>query len=309
MRKVLVTGGAGFLGSHLCERLLKLGNHVICLDNLYTGSIGNIKHLFSDSKFEFLNHDVVEPISLDVDQIYNLACPASPCHYQKDPIKTTKTNFMGVLNLLELAKKNNASLLQASTSEIYGEPIVHPQPEKYWGNVNPIGVRACYDEGKRIAESLMFDFHRQYGVEIKIVRIFNTYGPRMNPDDGRVVSNFIVQAIKGEDITVYGDGSQTRSFCYVDDLVNGLCRMMDKTNFNGPVNLGNPEEYSINELAKKIIELTNSKSKIVYKSLPSDDPTQRKPVIDLAKKTLNWQPKITLDEGLRRMITYYKTIL
>lgn len=309
MKRILVTGGAGFLGSHLCDKLINNGNHVTCIDNLYTGNVSNIQHLLGNDNFTFIKHDIVEPFYIEVDQIYNLACPASPIHYQRNPVGTTKANFIGVLNLLELANKTNARLLQASTSEVYGEPLEHPQPETYWGNVNPIGVRSCYDEGKRIAESLMFDFYRQYKTDIKIVRIFNTYGPRMNTNDGRVISNFIIQALKKEDITVYGDGSQTRSFCYVDDLIDGMCKMMNVEDFNGPVNLGNPREYTINELAEGIIKLTKSNSKIVYKPLPSDDPTHRKPIINLANDKLNWHPKVSLENGLMRTITYYKDIL
>ena len=309
MKRILVTGGAGFLGSHLCDKLINNGNHVTCIDNLYTGNESNIQHLLGNDNFTFIKHDIVEPFYIEVDQIYNLACPASPIHYQRNPVGTTKANFIGVLNLLELANKTNARLLQASTSEVYGEPLEHPQPETYWGNVNPIGVRSCYDEGKRIAESLMFDFYRQYKTDIKIVRIFNTYGPRMNTNDGRVISNFIIQALKKEDITVYGDGSQTRSFCYVDDLIDGMCKMMNVEDFNGPVNLGNPREYTINELAEGIIKLTKSNSKILYKPLPSDDPTHRKPIINLANDKLNWHPKVSLEDGLMRTITYYKDIL
>ena len=309
MKRILVTGGAGFLGSHLCDKLINNGNHVTCIDNLYTGNVSNIQHLLGNDNFTFIKHDIVEPFYIEVDQIYNLACPASPIHYQRNPVGTTKANFIGVLNLLELANKTNARLLQASTSEVYGEPLEHPQPETYWGNVNPIGVRSCYDEGKRIAESLMFDFYRQYKTDIKIVRIFNTYGPRMNTNDGRVISNFIIQALKKEDITVYGDGSQTRSFCYVYDLIDGMCKMMNVEDFNGPVNLGNPREYTINELAEGIIKLTKSNSKIVYKPLPSDDPTHRKPIINLANDKLNWHPKVSLEDGLMRTITYYKDIL
>lgn len=286
-KRILVTGGAGFIGSHLCKRLLETGNEVICLDNLFTGSKDNIRELFSNPDFEFIRKDVTEDINVECDQIYNLACPASPIHYQYDPIKTIKTSFIGALHVLGLAKRCHATVLQASTSEVYGNPEVHPQPESYWGHVNPDGIRSCYDEGKRVAETLFFDYHRQHGVDIKVVRIFNTYGPNMRGDDGRVVSNFIVQALNGEDITIYGDGSQTRSFCYVDDLVEGLIKMMNsRKGFTGPVNLGNPGEFTMLELAQKVIELTNSKSKIIYLPLPQDDPTQRKPVIDLAKKEL-----------------------
>ncbi len=306
MRRVLVTGGAGFLGSHLCDRLIAEGNDVICQDNLFTGSKDNIRHLLGNPYFEFIRHDVTEPIRLEVDQIYNLACPASPVHYQYNPIKTAKTSVMGALNMLGLAKRTNARILQASTSEVYGDPQVHPQPEDYWGSVNPIGIRSCYDEGKRLAETLFFDYHRQNHVDIRVIRIFNTYGPRMHPSDGRVVSNFVMQALRGEDITIYGDGSQTRSFCYVDDLIDGMVKMMECEDFTGPVNLGNPGEFTILELAEKVIELTRSSSKLVYQSLPGDDPTQRQPVIDLAKEKLDWQPSIDLDEGLRRTIDYFK---
>ncbi|MBR3456559.1 MAG: SDR family oxidoreductase [Selenomonadaceae bacterium] len=309
MKRVLVTGGAGFLGSHLCERLLAEGNDVICLDNLFTGSKDNIRHLLDNPYFEFIRHDVTMPIYLEVDQIYNLACPASPVHYQYNPIKTAKTSVVGAMNMLGLAKRTGSRILQASTSEVYGNPEVHPQPESYWGSVNPIGRRSCYDEGKRMAETLFFDYHRQHGVDIRVIRIFNTYGPRMNPSDGRVVSNFIVQALRGEDITVYGDGSQTRSFCYVDDLVDGMVRMMGAEDFIGPVNLGNPGEFTMLELAEKVIALTGSGSQIVYRPLPSDDPTQRQPVIDLAKERLAWGPTIALEDGLRKTIAYFKEIL
>lgn len=310
MKRILVTGGAGFIGSHLCTRLVKEGNDVICVDNFFTGSKKNIELLFDAHNFELIRHDVTKELLVEVDQIYNLACPASPVHYQYNPVKTMKTSVMGAINMLGLAKRVKARILQASTSEVYGDPAVHPQPEGYWGNVNPIGIRSCYDEGKRAAETLFFDYHRQNGVDIKVIRIFNTYGPNMNANDGRVVSNFIVQALKGEDITIYGDGTQTRSFCYVDDLVDGMIRMMNsRDGFTGPVNLGNPEEFTVLELAKKVIALTGSKSKIIYQSLPQDDPMQRKPVIDLAKKELYWEPKITLDEGLRKTIEYFKTII
>lgn len=310
MNRVLVSGGAGFLGSHLCERLLDEGNYVICMDNLFTGSKDNIEHLMRNSDFEFICHDVTEPIYVDVDRIYNLACPASPPHYQYDPIKTAKTSVYGAINMLGLAKHCNARILQASTSEVYGDPLVHPQPESYRGNVNTIGIRSCYDEGKRMAETLFFDYHRQHDVDIKVIRIFNTYGPRMNPQDGRVVSNFIVQALKGEDITIYGDGTQTRSFCYVDDLIEGMVRMMDsRDGFTGPVNLGNPGEFTMKQLAELVLSATGSKSKIVYRELPSDDPTQRKPVIDLAMKELGWKPTIKLEDGLKRTIEYFKTII
>ena len=305
--RVLVTGGAGFIGSHLCERLLNDGYDVICMDNLFTGQKDNIRHLLNNPYFEFIRKDVLEDIYVECDQIYNLACPASPIHYQYDPIKTIKTSFIGSLHVLGLAKRCNARVLQASTSEVYGDPEVHPQPETYWGHVNPDGIRSCYDEGKRAAETLFFDYHRQHGVDIKVIRIFNTYGPNMRGDDGRVVSNFIVQALKGEDITIYGDGSQTRSFCYVDDLVEAMIRMMNsRDGFTGPVNLGNPGEFTMLELAKKVIELTGSKSKIIYLPLPQDDPTQRKPVIDLAKKELDWEPAIPLEEGLKKTIEYFK---
>ena len=308
MKTVLVTGGAGFLGSHLCDRLINEGNKVICVDNLYTGSKDNIKHLMDNPNFSFKEHDVIEPIDADVDQIYNLACPASPPHYQADPIKTAKTSVFGALNLLELARKYNARILQASTSEVYGDPQVHPQPESYRGHVNTIGIRSCYDEGKRMAETLFFDYHRQHNVDIRVMRIFNTYGPRMNPNDGRVVSNFIVQALNGEDITIYGDGTQTRSFCYVDDLIEGMYRLMNTEDFTGPVNIGNPGEFTMLELAKKVIELTGSSSKLVYRPLPSDDPLQRKPVIELAKEKLDWEPTIMLEEGLKKTIEYFKSI-
>ena len=310
MNRVLVTGGAGFLGSHLCERLLQDGNDVICADNLYTGSKDNIRHLMANPYFEFIRHDVTEPLYVEVDQIYNLACPASPVHYQSNPVKTTKTSVYGALNMLGLAKRVGARILQASTSEVYGDPEVHPQPETYRGCVNPIGIRSCYDEGKRVAETLFFDYHRMHNLEIKIMRIFNTYGPRMNPSDGRVVSNFIVQALRGEDITIYGDGSQTRSFCYVDDLIEGMVRLMaSPADFTGPCNLGNPGEFTILQLAEKVIEFTGSKSKIIYHPLPSDDPMQRKPVIELAKKHLDWEPHIALDEGLKKTIDYFKRVL
>lgn len=306
MKRILVTGGAGFIGSHLCKKLLQQGHKVICLDNMYTGIYDNIKSLYEDKNFAFINADITNSIDLKVDQIYNLACPASPVHYQHDPIMTAKTSFLGALNVLELAKKNKARVLQASTSEVYGDPLIHPQTELYRGNVNAIGPRACYDEGKRIAETLFFDYQRQYGVDIRVVRIFNTYGPNMLEDDGRVVSNFIVQALNNEDITIYGDGTQTRSFCYVDDLVDGLLKMMENDNFSGPVNLGNPHEITVYELAQIIIEKTGSNSKIVYKDLPEDDPTKRRPAIELAKTKLNWQPTVTINEGLDRTIEYFK---
>jgi UDP-glucuronate decarboxylase len=311
VKKILVTGGAGFIGSHLCERLLKDGNEVICLDNYFTGSKSNIVHLIGNPYFETIRHDVTMPFYIEVDQIYNLACPASPVHYQYNGIKTIKTSVMGAINMLGLAKRIKARVLQASTSEVYGDPIVHPQPETYWGNVNPIGIRSCYDEGKRCAESLFMNYHSQNDVRIKIIRIFNTYGPRMHPNDGRVVSNFIVQSLQNRDITVYGDGSQTRSFQYVDDLVEGMIRMMNSPeDFIGPVNLGNPGEFTILELAKKVIEMTGSTSKIIFKPLPADDPTQRKPDITLAKKMLNnWEPNIQLEEGLSKTITYFRNLL
>lgn len=307
MKKILVTGGAGFIGSHLCDRLLREGNDVICLDNYFTGSKDNIRHLLGNDHFELVRHDVINPYHAEVDEIYNLACPASPPHYQYNPIKTIKTSVMGAINMLGLAKRTRAKILQASTSEVYGDPAIHPQVESYWGNVNPIGIRSCYDEGKRCTETLFMDYHRQNGVRIKIIRIFNTYGPRMNPNDGRVVSNFIVQALKGEDITIYGDGTQTRSFQYVDDLIEVMIRMMATgDDFIGPVNTGNPGEFTMLELAQKIIELTNSKSRIVYRPLPDDDPRQRKPNITLAKEKLDWEPGIRLEEGLKRTIAYFE---
>ncbi len=307
MKRVLVTGGAGFIGSHLCERLLKDGSEVICLDNFFTGRKENIKHLLGNSLFDLVRHDVIEPILLEVDQIYNLACPASPIHYQYNPVKTIKTSIMGTLNMLGLAKRVRARILQASTSEVYGNPLVHPQTEDYWGNANPIGLRACYDEGKRCAETLMFDYHRQNGVDIRVVRIFNTYGPRMLEDDGRVVSNFIVQALRGRDITVYGNGGQTRSFCYIDDMVEGIIRMMNKEDFTGPVNLGNPVEFTVLDLASLIRKMTGSGSIIVQKPLPPDDPVQRRPDITLAKDLLGWHPYIGLEEGLARTIDYFSS--
>lgn len=309
-KKVLITGGAGFVGSHLCDRLLKEGNEVYCLDNFFTGQKQNVVHLLDNPYFELIRHDVTFPFFIETDEIYNLACPASPIHYQYNAIKTMKTSVMGAINMLGLAKRVNAKILQASTSEVYGDPLVHPQPESYWGHVNPIGERACYDEGKRSAETLFLNYHKQNNVKIKIIRIFNTYGPRMHPNDGRVVSNFIVQALQNQDITVYGQGNQTRSFQYVDDLVEGMIRLMNsKDSFIGPVNVGNPNEFTILELAKKIIELTDSKSKIIYKPLPSDDPMQRQPDISLAKKELDWSPGINLDEGLIKTIDYFKTIV
>ncbi|MCL2207129.1 MAG: SDR family oxidoreductase [Fibromonadales bacterium] len=307
--RILVTGGAGFLGSHLCDRLIEQGHDVICLDNYFTGSKKNIEHLIGNPRFELIRHDVTEPILLEVDRIYNLACPASPVHYQYNPVKTIKTSLLGAVNMLGLAKRVKARILQASTSEVYGDPTVHPQTEDYWGNVNPIGIRSCYDEGKRVAETLFMDYHRQNKVDIRIVRIFNTYGPRMHPNDGRVVSNFIVQALQNKDITVYGDGSQTRSFCFASDLIEAILRMMEQNESIGPINIGNPGEFTILELAEKIIELTGSKSKIIKEPLPSDDPKQRKPDISKAKKTLNWEPKVNLNEGLKETIAYFKTFL
>ena len=311
MKRILVTGGAGFIGSHLCERLLNEGNEVISLDNYFTGSKKNIIHLLYNPYFEVVRHDITEPYYAEVDEVYNLACPASPIHYQHDPIKTIKTSVVGATNMLGLAKRIDAKILQASTSEVYGDPKIHPQPESYWGNVNPIGLRSCYDEGKRCAESLFVNYHKQNNVRIKIIRIFNTYGTRMNTNDGRVISNFIVQALKGKDITIYGDGSQTRSFQYVDDLVEGMIRMMNTDDsVTGPINIGNPGEFSILDLAKKIIDITNSKSQLIFKPLPQDDPMQRKPDISLAKKTLNdWEPKIPLDEGLLKVIDYFKGVI
>jgi UDP-glucuronate decarboxylase len=310
MKRILVTGGAGFVGSHLCERLINDGNDVICLDNYYTGSKSNVYNLINNPRFELVRHDVILPYYAEVDEIYNLACPASPIHYQHDPIQTVKTSFLGAFNMLGLAKRTGAKILQASTSEVYGDPIIHPQVESYWGNVNPIGIRSNYDEGKRVAETLFMDYHRQHNINIKIIRIFNTYGTNMNPNDGRVVSNFIVQALNNENITIYGDGTQTRSFQYVDDLIEGMTRMMDTDNsIIGPVNIGNPTEFTILELAEKIIKLTKSKSKIIFNPLPQDDPTQRKPNIEYAKKILNWEPKIKLDEGLLKTIEYFKSLL
>lgn len=309
-KRILVTGGAGFIGSHLCETLLNQGNEIICLDNFFTGSKNNIEHLRDNSAFELIRHDIVNPINLEVDQIYNMACPASPVHYQYNPVKTVKTSVMGAINMLGMAKRIRARILQASTSEVYGDPAEHPQRESYWGNVNTIGIRSCYDEGKRCAETLFFDYHRQNKVDIKVIRIFNTYGPRMHPNDGRVVSNFVVQALKGEDITIYGDGSQTRSFCYVDDLVRGINAMMQSpAGFCGPVNLGNPDEFTIRELAELVLELTGSASKLVYKNLPSDDPVRRKPDISLAKEQLSWEPSIPLKIGLVKTIDYFDNLL
>ena len=309
-KKILVTGGAGFLGSHLCERLLREGNEVVCLDNYFTGQKQNVVHLLSNPFFELIRHDVTMPFFIEVDEIYNLACPASPIHYQYNAIKTVKTSVMGAINMLGLAKRIKARILQASTSEVYGDPEVHPQVESYWGHVNPIGIRSCYDEGKRIAETLFVNYHQQNNVRIKIMRIFNTYGPRMHPNDGRVVSNFIVQALKGQDITMYGNGSQSRSFCYVDDLLEGMTRLMNsREEFTGPVNIGNPNEFTMLELAEKVIRLTGSKSKIIYMPLPADDPTQRQPDISLAKKELGWEPRVMLDEGLVKTIDYFKSII
>ena len=309
-KRILVTGGAGFIGSHLCQRLLEDNNDVICLDNFFTGNKENIIGLINNPFFELVRHDIIFPYFAEVDEIYNLACPASPVHYQYNAIKTIKTNLVGSLNMLGLAKRVKAKILQASTSEVYGDPDIHPQPESYRGNVNPIGIRSCYDEGKRCAESLFFDYHRQNKLKIKVIRIFNTYGPNMHPEDGRVVSNFIMQALRNENITVYGDGSQTRSFCFVTDLVDGMVKMMNsRDEFIGPVNIGNPNEFTILELAENVIKLTKSKSKIVYKPLPQDDPKQRQPLIDLAKKELNWQPKIELDEGLEKTISYFKKFI
>ena len=310
MKKTIVTGGAGFLGSHLCERLLDRGEDVLCVDNFYTGDKRNVSHLINNPYFELMRHDVTFPLYVETDQIYNLACPASPVHYQFDPVQTTKTSVHGAINMLGLAKRVKARILQASTSEVYGDPEVHPQPEEYWGKVNPVGIRSCYDEGKRCAETLFFDYWRQHQLSIKVVRIFNTYGPRMHPNDGRVVSNFIVQALKGEDITIYGDGQQTRSFCYVDDLVEVIIRMMDSPEeLTGPVNIGNPGEFTMLELAEKVLSLSGSKSKITFEPLPSDDPRQRKPDIGLAKEKLNWEPKISLEDGLKETIAYFKTII
>lgn len=309
-KKVLVTGGAGFVGSHLIDRLLKEGNEVICVDNYFTGQKANIVHLMGNPFFEYIRHDITMPFFIEVDEIFNLACPASPIHYQHNPIKTVKTSVSGAINMLGLAKRIGARILQASTSEVYGDPKVHPQREDYWGHVNPIGTRSCYDEGKRVAETLFFNYHWQNQVLIKVIRIFNTYGPRMHPHDGRVVSNFIVQALQGKDITIYGDGSQTRSFQYVDDLVEGMIRMMaSRDDFTGPVNIGNPNEFTIGELAEKVIELTGTKSKVIYENLPSDDPLQRQPDITLAKKELDWQPTIQLEDGLKKTIDYFKRIV
>lgn len=308
-KRILVTGGAGFLGSHLSEKLLKQGHDVLCLDNFFTGNKRNIKHLSDYDRFELIRHDVTEPILLEVDQIYNLACPASPIHYQYNPVKTTKTSVMGAINMLGLAKRVRARVLQASTSEVYGDPEVHPQQEGYWGHVNPIGIRSCYDEGKRVAETLFFDYHRQNNVDIRVMRIFNTYGPKMHPNDGRVVSNFIVQALRGDDITIYGDGSQTRSFCYVDDLLDGMTLLMNENGITGPMNIGNPNEFTIKELAESVVRLTDSKSNIVYRDLPSDDPKQRQPDITMAKQELGWEPKVQLEEGLVKTVDYFRGLM
>ncbi len=305
----LVTGGAGFLGSHLCERLLAEGHEVICLDNFFTGRKAHVAPFLSHPRFELVRHDVIDPIKLEVDRVYNLACPASPVHYQHNPIKTIKTSILGAVNALGLAKRVKARAFLASTSEVYGDPEVHPQPESYWGHVNPIGIRSCYDEGKRCAETLYFDYHREHGLPIRVARIFNTYGPRMLPDDGRVVTNFIVQALKGEDLTVYGEGQQTRSFCYVDDLIDGFVRLMEQEETVGPVNLGNPSEFTILELAEKVIAMTKSSSKIIHLPLPADDPQQRRPDISLAKKVLDWEPKVPLEEGLERTVTFFREML
>lgn len=307
MKKILVTGGAGFLGSHLCDRLVARGDDVLCVDNFFTGSKPNLAHLVNHPRFELMRHDVTFPLYVEVNEIYNLACPASPIHYQQDPVQTTKTSVHGAINMLGLAKRVKARILQASTSEVYGDPEVHPQPESYWGKVNPIGPRSCYDEGKRCAETLFFDYHRQHKLDIKVIRIFNTYGPRMHPNDGRVVSNFIVQALKGEDITIYGNGQQTRSFCYVDDLIDGMLKMMDSQNgFTGPVNLGNPGEFTMLELAEKVIALTKSRSKLKFLPLPQDDPKQRQPNIELARANLNWSPRVNLEDGLKETIGYFR---
>ncbi len=310
MKKILVTGGAGFLGSHLCERLLDRGADVLCVDNFFTGDKRNILHLLADPRFELMRHDITFPLYVEVDEIYNLACPASPVHYQFDPVQTTKTSVHGAINMLGLAKRVKARIMQASTSEVYGDPEVHPQPESYWGKVNPVGPRSCYDEGKRCAETLFFDYHRQHGLDIKVVRIFNTYGPGMHPGDGRVVSNFIVQALKGDDITIYGDGSQSRSFCYVDDMIDAFLLMMGtEKGFTGPLNAGNPGECTILELAEKVLDITGSRGKLVYKELPCDDPRQRRPDVSMAKNKLGWEPKVSLDEGLRETVRYFRKLL
>ncbi len=310
MKKIVVTGGAGFLGSHLCDRLVVAGNDVLCVDNFFTGSKRNIAHLYGNPYFEVRRHDVTFPLYVETEQIYNLACPASPVHYQFDPVQTTKTSVHGAINMLGLAKRVRARILQASTSEVYGDPEIHPQVEEYWGRVNPIGIRSCYDEGKRCAETLFFDYYRQHHLDIKVVRIFNTYGPRMHPSDGRVVSNFIVQAIQGKDITIYGNGRQTRSFCYVDDLIEAMIRMMDTPpDFPGPVNIGNPGEFTMLELAENVLHLTRSKSKLIHESLPSDDPKQRRPDITLAKARLDWAPRVSLEDGLKETIAYFRTVL
>ena len=309
-KRILVTGGAGFVGSHLCERLLNSDNEVLCLDNYFSGAKQNVLHLLDNPRFKIMRHDVTLPLYEEVDEIYNLACPASPIHYQKDPVETTKTSVQGAINMLDLARRTNARILQASTSEVYGDPEVHPQQESYWGHVNPIGIRSCYDEGKRCAETLFFDYHRQHELEIKVVRIFNTYGPRMHPDDGRVVSNFIVQALRGEDITIYGDGLQTRSFCYVDDLIDGLVRMMaSPAELTGPINIGNPSECTIRELAEAVITMVGNSSKLIFKPLPEDDPRQRQPDIGLARKHLDWQPKVDLKAGLEKTIAHFRGVL
>ncbi len=310
MKRILVTGGAGFLGSHLCDRLIARGDDVLCVDNFFTGSKRNVSHLFNHPHFELMRHDVTFPLYVEVDQIFNLACPASPVHYQFDPVQTTKTSVHGAINMLGLAKRVSARILQASTSEVYGDPEVHPQIEDYWGRVNPIGIRSCYDEGKRCAETLFFDYHRQHNLEIKVIRIFNTYGPRMHPNDGRVVSNFIVQALKGQDITIYGDGQQTRSFCYVDDLIEGMLRMMDSpAKFTGPVNMGNPGEFTMLQLAETVVRLVGLRSKLIFKPLPQDDPRQRKPDISLAQEKLGWQPTVSLEDGLKETIAYFRGVL
>ncbi|MBT4764773.1 SDR family oxidoreductase [bacterium] len=309
-KRILVTGGAGFLGSHLCERLLNDGHDVLCVDNFFTGTKGNIKKLFNNPYFELIRHDITFPLYVEVDEIYNLACPASPIHYQRNPVKTTKTNVHGAINMLGLAKRTGAKIMQASTSEVYGDPEVHPQPESYWGHVNSNGIRSCYDEGKRCAETLFFDYYRQHNLRIKVARIFNTYGPNMHPNDGRVVSNFIMQALRGDPITIYGSGSQTRSFCYVDDLIEAFVRLMDSPDdFTGPVNTGNPIEFTISELAEKVIDLTDSKSKLIYKPLPGDDPTQRQPDISLAREKLGWDPLIQLEDGLKKTIPYFRSMI